>query len=344
MEQTSSAFPHALSTSRERLPEEWRLQKRAMTGMLAFVLLIQPLVLTGYFTAIPTLLNTTDPVRDVRLAQEPGIRIEPQDLTEHVPILINGTADFVDQGWPGSGTEPDPFVIEALNVTYDVGLASIQVINTDAHFVIRDCYANQMSSETAIIVQNVSHCSIEYCTVASEEAGIQAFDTSNTVLSHCDVLADQIAVHVNASSDSTVSWNRMNSTSHRGLTCRYCTGLTLSHNDITGNSPSWYAAYVGLSNHTTVTDEVSRGGVAGYAFYSVIDLSIQNLVVPQGSQQSGVSMYSVEDVSIESCEAHGNEEPGLGISNSDSTIITGSAFSSQESIGVLITLSNHTAM
>ncbi|TFG04274.1 DUF3737 family protein, partial [Candidatus Thorarchaeota archaeon] len=49
-------------------------------------------------------------------------------------------------------------------------------------------------------------------------------------------------------------------------------------------------------------------------------------------------------VSIESCEAHGNEEPGLGISNSDSTIITGSAFSSQESIGVLITLSNHTAM
>ncbi|TFG04275.1 right-handed parallel beta-helix repeat-containing protein, partial [Candidatus Thorarchaeota archaeon] len=228
------------------------MQKRAITGILAFILLVQPLVLTGYFSIRPATVDT-GPSRDVRLAQEPGIRLEPEDLTDHVPIFINGTDDFVIQGWPGSGSEPDPFIIEALNITYNIGEVGIHIINTDAHFVIRDCYVNQMSNELAVGLHNVSNGIVEYCSIISEAGGVEAFDTTNTEIMHCDVLATQNAVYFNASSESTVSWNRLNSTARRALTCEYCTDLTLSHNTLAGDSPSWYTAVVRYSNHTTVT-------------------------------------------------------------------------------------------
>ena len=39
--------------------------------------------------------------------------------TPHAPITITSNADFSTQGWPGSGTVDDPYVIEGLNITSD---------------------------------------------------------------------------------------------------------------------------------------------------------------------------------------------------------------------------------
>ena len=39
-----------------------------------------------------------------------------QELEEHEPIEIVSDADFVDQGWPGNGSESNPFIIEGLEI------------------------------------------------------------------------------------------------------------------------------------------------------------------------------------------------------------------------------------
>ncbi len=314
-----------------------------MTGILAFILLVQPLVLTGYFVTKPAALDAA-PERNISLAQEPGIRLDSEDLTDHVPILINGTDDFVGQGWPGSGSEVDPFIIEALNITYDVGKVAIHITNTDAYFIIRDCYVNQMSNEVGIAFLNVSNGLVEYCTIMSAGRGIEAFDTAGTKIMHCDVLANQIAVFVYASSESEVSWNRMNSTTHRALTCSYCTDLTLSHNVLAGNNPSYYTAVVRYSNHTTVTDEFSTGLLAGYAFEFDIDVEINNVAVPHENQGYGIRLYTVEGASIAASEAHGTSRPGLQIYKCNATSVTDSTFGSQADIGIEIDWSNHTTL
>ncbi len=314
-----------------------------MTGILAFMLLVQPFVLTGYFVTKPAVLDAA-PERDIRLAQEPGIRLDSEDLTDHVPIFINGTDDFVGQGWPGSGSEVDPFIMEALNITYDIGKVAIHIINTDAYFIVRDCYVNQMSNEVGIAFHNVSNGLVEYCSIVSAGRGVEAFNTGNTEIMHCDVLATQIAVYVNASSESKVSWNNINSTTHRALTSEYCTGLTLSHNTLAGNAPGWYTAVVRYSNHTTVTDEFSSGLLTGYAFEFDIDVDVSNVVIPESNQGYGIRLYTVENVSISASEAHGTNQPGLQIYKCNNTDVTGSTFSSEADIGIEIDWSNYTTL
>jgi len=54
--------------------------------------------------------------------------------TPHDPIVIDEDSDFNNQGWPGSGTEESPYVIEGLDITSDGNCISIS--NTNVHFRI----------------------------------------------------------------------------------------------------------------------------------------------------------------------------------------------------------------
>ncbi|NHJ14557.1 MAG: hypothetical protein EAX95_12835, partial [Candidatus Thorarchaeota archaeon] len=59
------------------------------------------------------------------------------DFVAHDPIIIEGDDDFIDQGWPGAGSEADPFVIEGLNITNFEG--ALWISNTESHLIIRNC-------------------------------------------------------------------------------------------------------------------------------------------------------------------------------------------------------------
>jgi len=64
-------------------------------------------------------------------------------LTAHDPILIDGNGGFTNASgvtW-GSGTASDPYVVEGWDV--DASTADgISIQNTDAHFIIRNCYVH----------------------------------------------------------------------------------------------------------------------------------------------------------------------------------------------------------
>ncbi len=63
--------------------------------------------------------------------------------TEHDPIYIDGNDDFATQaaseGWPGSGTEGDPWIIEGYDINATDYENAIYIGNVDAHFIIRNC-------------------------------------------------------------------------------------------------------------------------------------------------------------------------------------------------------------
>ena len=61
--------------------------------------------------------------------------------TTHDPIYITSDGDWVSAGFPGSGTEGDPYVITGYDVT-GVGGDAIHIQDTAVHFVIDDCYAH----------------------------------------------------------------------------------------------------------------------------------------------------------------------------------------------------------
>ena len=90
-----------------------------------------------------------------------GAPIEDFNHSESVFIDIGSDSDFIDQGWSGSGTELDPFVLEnqALgSIGEDYG--TILIHDTDSYFVIRNCQMLLMD----IGFLEMSNGRIEECT------------------------------------------------------------------------------------------------------------------------------------------------------------------------------------
>lgn len=69
------------------------------------------------------------------------------DYAVHDPILITSDADFVSQGWPGNGTESDPYIIENLWITQTVvNTDSIEIRDTTANVTVQNCYLDTVFS------------------------------------------------------------------------------------------------------------------------------------------------------------------------------------------------------
>ncbi|MGY5873702.1 MAG: NosD domain-containing protein [Candidatus Thorarchaeota archaeon] len=95
------------------------------------------------------------------------------DLVVHDPILIESNYDFENQGWPGSGTPSDPYVIENLFIDNTVEYtANIKLYYTDAHVIIRNCVLTSGSyyGIDCINLRNADNCLVTNCTLQNADS------------------------------------------------------------------------------------------------------------------------------------------------------------------------------
>ncbi len=83
------------------------------------------------------------------------------DYVVHDPILIASDADFEAQGWPGNGTENDPYLIEGftINGSQTPSEICLMVENTRSYFSVTNCYL--FNGQFGIQFDNVSNARIE---------------------------------------------------------------------------------------------------------------------------------------------------------------------------------------
>ncbi|MFW9793308.1 MAG: right-handed parallel beta-helix repeat-containing protein [Candidatus Thorarchaeota archaeon] len=97
---------------------------------------------------------------------------------EHEPINITSDADFIAraalEGWPGNGSEANPYLIDGYNITYKG--YKIRIVNVTVHFGIRDCYLASNSSgvltdpsDDGICLINVSHATVNSNEIVNNE-------------------------------------------------------------------------------------------------------------------------------------------------------------------------------
>ncbi|MHA1770590.1 MAG: right-handed parallel beta-helix repeat-containing protein [Candidatus Thorarchaeota archaeon] len=219
-------------------------------GTLLALLMILPSLMVVPLIAAPQTTTTASPSTEV--VQVAGARLS--SYTEHVPIIIKETPDFISQGWPGSGTELDPFLISGLNISYDVGLVAINITNTDAYFKIVDCVVNQLTSGTPTIhLENVSHATIEYSTVTGNKIGFELVNATNTAISYVDVTVTGVvhAAYITDSDHVSVTNCVFNSTG-RVITAYESNFLSIGDTSFAGNS-GWYVFYIFNCNYTTIS-------------------------------------------------------------------------------------------
>ncbi len=231
---------------------------------------------------------------------ERGCRYSGSDLTSYVPIFINGTSDFVSQGWPGSGNPGDPYVISRLNITYDVGLVGIRVVDTQAYFVIRDCFVKQVSSLVCIELYNASHAAIEYATAISPGPAITCEYTNNLQISQSVATAgSNMALTMDSANNTVLQWNLFSSTSRRGLLAEYCDDLQSEHNEYMAANTLYSCVYLRLCDRASSQYDYSYQGNAGFAVADSEDVTI--LGFEGEDNQIGITIGSAPRIAISDC-------------------------------------------
>ena len=169
----------------------------------------------------------------------------------HAPIFINGNSQFTNASgvvW-GSGTIDDPYIIEGWDIDAS-SMHGIRIWNTDAYFIVSDCYVHDGGSSYN---------------------GIYLYNCVNGILSDNDCSHNQYGIWIRSSNSNTLNNNICNYETLYGI-CLYSSsdnylnnntanydncGINLyssssgNHlNNNTCNYETWYGIYLYSSGNT----------------------------------------------------------------------------------------------
>ena len=158
-----------------------------------------------------------------------------KDLIEVSPILINSDSDFISYGFPGDGSEINPYVI----ANYSIVTSNSYCINikwTTKHFVIKNCYIdsngwgielNDLADNTLIVTDNyVVNNQYDGIALGNSKGAII---TNNTCISNCwgIFLVDCEYISI---INNTCNYNEA-----AGLDIEYSAKLTIENNTAESN-------------------------------------------------------------------------------------------------------------
>jgi len=248
------------------------MRKNPIFLVLLAILVAQPLLVGNLGVVSP---GQNDGVFTPAL----GTRLAPGDHTNHVPILIDGNDDFVSQGWPGSGTSGDPYIISGLNITYANGMILISITDTTAYFVIRDCYLDQGSSTRGIFLLNASQGVVEHCTVSAPTEGIYLYQSNDTTISHTEAYAVGHSLLVEYSWNCLVENSEFDSENSRSSYWYDSPNPTLNYNSWNADPGDDNVIEMDGCNNTVITHSTIVDGFRGLAMYNSYDVEITNLTL-----------------------------------------------------------------
>ncbi len=131
----------------------------------------------------------------------------------HPQVEINSDADFALQGWPGSGTQIDPFRIENLIFNpLQFHDDCIKVHNTTVHFIIQNCtFLTSMTDGSGwwyagIILDKTTNAIIRNNTFSSQY-GIELHNANWNQILNNTLDDNRVSVFLNRSSHNTIMYN-----------------------------------------------------------------------------------------------------------------------------------------
>ena len=149
----------------------------------------------------------------------------------HIPhsvILIDGDADFASQGWPGAGTDEDPYRIENLDIPGGSD-DCIGIWNTRAHFIILNCTVRDNEGVGGI--------------------GIHLLNVSNAQLVNNLCEDNSLGIFMQDCGSAAIVNNTYKSCS-RGISIESTPGFPIYNNTFIGNA---YGLYLGDSSDFNVS-------------------------------------------------------------------------------------------
>lgn len=261
----------------------------------------------------------------------------------HGPIFILDNASLISLGFPGEGTEENPFLIQNYEID-GAGGSAIAIYDTDLHVKIRNCLLSDSTEPSSVIhLENVQNVTIENNRLVDSYVGVGLVSSNNIVIQD-NIFEGYNTGMVLDNSDDNVLFNNTCVLDIAEPTGRVGIQLISSdHNRLEENNCSGNNVGIELrsSNYNTlvanICDDNDGDGIA-------IDSSINNTVtenVCRGNSIGGMVLYSSlsvttgNEISSNTCSGSALvTEWGAGIFLSSSTTypISGNNISDNELI------------
>lgn len=176
-------------------------------------------------------------------------KIESQITTYHNPIYIDGDTNFtttaVNEGWPGTGTMNDPFIIENYRITTN-GSTAISINNTQVYFQIKNCVVESsiLMLNIAYYLVNVSHGKLLNNTATNYFWGVYLWNCSDNRIEG-NIFANHtwgVGFELYHSDANTLSYNVVDS-ERWGFQLSHSDSNILTHNRATNCSEDGFNLY-----------------------------------------------------------------------------------------------------
>lgn len=160
-------------------------------------------------------------------------------LLPHDAILINGNSGFTNASgvtW-GSGTESDPYVIEGWDISA-LAASGIEILNTDAHFVVRSCLVHGSTSPySGIRLGSCVNGTLDNNSLSSNYYGIYLESSSGNAISKNNCSNNWYGIFLSgSSSDNTLCNNNCSNNKYDGIELYYqCNNNTICNNTFLDN-------------------------------------------------------------------------------------------------------------
>jgi parallel beta-helix repeat protein len=239
--------------------------------------------------------------------------------TSHAPFNITSNDDFASMGWPGSGTEEDPYVIGDILIENDS--LCIYVTNTTAYFRIVDSVLR--GSGKGIWFQNVTHATISNCSMEQLSQGIDIWECNYSEVVDC-VFQDMSDTAFSAFEVDHFNFTQndiQNAT--RGVSLGYSLNVSVTHNQMSDCEWSGISVFAHGNDSVIAHNEVVGVEEAGLGWGAISVEWGSNWVVESNTimdSTAGIAL-SVSDDNMISGNTIGNVSSAISLTDSSSNTI-----------------------
>lgn len=222
-------------------------------GLISFLCLL--------FLAIS--LHSTDSTTSYMVDLEHNSVYVIADLEYHDPIVISSDNDFNLQGWPGDGSEGNPYLIDGLEIhTTDT---SIRIEDVRVHFKINGCLltGSGLHSGKGIYLENTTNGIVDSSRTDFKQMGVWIKDSANCTVSRCVFENGDYGVIVQYSENITIHDNAMGGIRSYGIDFYFVDNSKVTENMINGGGESGIYLYES-DNCYVGTNLVSNSGFGAY--------------------------------------------------------------------------------
>ncbi|MHA2276445.1 MAG: right-handed parallel beta-helix repeat-containing protein, partial [Candidatus Kariarchaeaceae archaeon] len=223
----------------------------------------------------------------------PELRFTVVDDSSDSPLFIDSNDDFSRLGFPGKGTETDPYIIEGLNIE-DSSVHLIYIVNTSVHFILKGSNLNGLNGPyNGIFLENVGNGVISMNIVSNSFVGVKVVNSHHITIEH-----------------NTISGN-----SADGIFIQDSSDFEIVGNTVGNNG---YGQSLGLTSTNELTAFFGSGIFLDPSFGGVVS---GNTIFENALD--GINLILTDGTDIHDNEIRGNGQNGIGLIDSSFNEIKG---------------------